>query len=79
MFQPCDKSEKIYLDFLGPSWCNKKVDPERYVPFGSYKPLVSYVADQMKEKLRFKNLFSSFYSENSLKFEKCSFVSRSKQ
>ena len=53
VFQPRDENEKIYLDFLGPSWCNKKVDPERYVPFGSYKPLVSYVADQMKEKIRF--------------------------
>ena len=28
-FHPCDKSEQNYCDFLGPSWCNIKVDPER--------------------------------------------------
>ena len=27
-FHPCDKSENNYCGFLGPSWCNKKVDPE---------------------------------------------------
>ena len=28
-FQPRDESPKIYCDFLGPCWCNKKNDPER--------------------------------------------------
>ena len=27
-FHPWDKSEKVDCDFLGPSWCNKKVNPE---------------------------------------------------
>ena len=30
-FHPCDKSDKIYCSFLGPSWCKKKVDPEKKV------------------------------------------------
>ena len=41
VFHPHDKSEKNDCDFLGPSWCNIKVDPEMWVPCGSYKPLVS--------------------------------------
>ena len=28
-FHPRDESEKVDFDFLGPSWCKKKVDPER--------------------------------------------------
>ena len=28
-FYPRDKNEKNYSDFLGPSWCNIKLDPER--------------------------------------------------
>ena len=42
---------------------------------GSYKPLVSYVSHKMKEKIRFENYFPLF----SLKSEKCSVFSRSKQ
>ena len=55
VFHPHDINEKNYCDFLGPSWCNIKVDPETLIPFGSYKPLVSYVAHQMKEKIMFQN------------------------
>ena len=29
VFHPSDDSEKNYCDFLGPFWCNIKVDPER--------------------------------------------------
>ena len=36
-FHPRDKSEKNDFGFLGPSWCNKKVNPETYVPCGSYE------------------------------------------
>ena len=28
-FHPCDESNIIECDFLGHSWCNKKIDPER--------------------------------------------------
>ena len=63
-FTPVTKVKKKYCDFQGPSWCNIKVDPERYFPCGSYKPLVSYVAHQMKHnKIRFENLFFSFLRE----------------
>ena len=48
-FHPHDKSYKIDCGFLGPSWCNKKVYPERQVPCGSYELLVSNVAHEMKE------------------------------
>ena len=48
---PSDESDKNDCEFLGPSWCNKKVDPERYVPCGSYELLVRNVAHQTKEKL----------------------------
>ena len=34
---PCDKIDKIDCGFLGPSWCNKKVNPETYVSCGSYQ------------------------------------------
>ena len=27
-FHPSDKSEQVDCDVLGPSWCNKKVNPE---------------------------------------------------
>ena len=27
-FHPRDKSDKIDFGFLGPSWCNKKVNPD---------------------------------------------------
>ena len=26
-FHPCDESDKIYYEFLGPSWCKKKATP----------------------------------------------------
>ena len=78
-FHPCDESEKIDCGFLGPSWCNKKVKPETYVPCGSYKLLLSNVAHQMKEKLTIQYKFSHFVSQILLKFEICSFFSGSKQ
>ena len=49
-FHPRDESEKNDFGFLGPSWCNKKVNPETYVPCGSYELLLSNIAYQMKEK-----------------------------
>ena len=54
-FHPLDESDKIYCEFLGPSWCNKKVDPEKQVPCGSYELLMSNVAHQIKENLKIKN------------------------
>ena len=63
LFHPCNESGIIDCDFLGPFWCNIKVDPERKVPCGLYKLLVGYVAHQMKEKIRFQKLFLSFLSE----------------
>ena len=74
-----DESEKIECGFLGPSWCNKKVNPETYVPSGSYELLLSNVAHQMKEKLTIQNKFSHSQSQISLKFVICSFFSGSKQ
>ena len=59
-FHPRDKSEKNDCGFLGPSWCNKKVNPETYVPCGSYELLLSNVAHQMKQKLTLLNKFSHF-------------------
>ena len=59
-FHPRDESEKIACDFLGPFWCNKKINPETYVPCGSYELLLSNVAHQMKEKLMIQNKFSHF-------------------
>ena len=29
VFHHCDESWKNYCDFMGPSWCNIKVDPEK--------------------------------------------------
>ena len=78
-FHPRDESENIYCGFLGTSWCNKKVNPETYVPCGSYELLLSNVAHQMKEKLTIQNKFLHFKSQISLKFEICSFFSGSKQ
>ena len=46
--------------YLGPSWCNKKVNPETYVPCGSYELLWSNLAHEMKEKLTIQNKFSIF-------------------
>ena len=43
-FHPRDESEKNVCGFLGPSWCSKKVNPETYVPCGSYELLLSNVA-----------------------------------
>ena len=74
-FQPRDKSETNYCGFLGLSWCNKKVNPETYVPCGSYELLLSNVAHQMKEKLTIRNKFSHFLCQISLKFGICSFFS----
>ena len=59
-FHPRDEIEKNYCYFLGPSWCNKKVNPETYVPCGSYELLLSNVGHQMKEKLTIQNKFSHF-------------------
>ena len=59
-FHPRDESEKNDCGFLGSSWCKKKVNPETYVPCGSYELLLSNVAHQMKEKLTIKNKFSLF-------------------
>ena len=56
-FHPRDESEKNDCGFSGPSWCNKKVNPETYVP---YELLLSNVAHQMKEKLTIQNKFSHF-------------------
>ena len=53
-FHPCDRSDKIYCGLLGPAWCNKKVNPERYVSCGSYELFVTNVAHQMNETLCFK-------------------------
>ena len=57
---PVTKVIKIDCGFLGPSWCNKKVNPETYVPCGSYELLLSNAAHQMKEKLKIQNNFSHF-------------------
>jgi hypothetical protein len=78
-FHPRDESEKNDCGFLGPSWCNKKVNPETYVPCGSYELFLSNLAHQMKEKLTIQNKFSYFLSQISLKLEICSFFSGSKQ
>ena len=64
---------------LHTSWCNKKVNPETYVPCGSYELLLSNVAHQMKEILTIQNKFFNFWSQISMKFEICSFFSSSKQ
>ena len=42
------------------SYCNKKVDPERYVSFGSYEPLVSNVAHQINVKFCWNLKFIHF-------------------
>ena len=47
--------DTIYCGFLGPSWCNANVDPERWVPFGSYEVLVSIGSHEMKDKLMIEN------------------------
>ena len=60
VFHPRDESGKIDCDFLRPFWCNIKVDPERSVLCGPYYLLVSYVAHQLKEKIKFKNNFPLF-------------------
>ena len=54
-FHPSDESEKNECGFLGPSWCNKNINPETCVPCGSYELLFSNVAHQMKEKLMIQN------------------------
>ena len=38
-FQPVTKVNTNYCNFLRPPWCNKKVDPEKLVLFGSWKPI----------------------------------------
>ena len=73
------KVKKMIVVFFGPSWCNKNVNPETYVPCGSYELLLSNEAHQMKEKLTIQNKFSHFLSQTSLKFKICSFFSGSKQ
>ena len=59
-FHPSDESDKIDCCFLGPSWCNKKIDPERWVPCGSFEVLVSNESHKMREAVIVKNKFSSF-------------------
>ena len=59
-FHPRAESEKKYCGFLGPSWCYKKLNPETYVPCGSYELYLSNVAHQLKEKLTIQNNFSHF-------------------
>ena len=49
-FQPRDESDKFNCVFVGPSCCNRKVDPEKKVTCTSYVIWVSNVAHQMKEK-----------------------------
>ena len=49
-FTPVTKVKKGYCGFLEPPWCNKKIDPERYVSCGSYELLVSNGAQQKNEK-----------------------------
>ena len=60
-FHPHEESDKVDCGFLGASWCNKKVNPETYVPSGSYELLLSNVAHQIKDKLIFINKFSKFF------------------
>ena len=57
-FHPCDQSEKRIVGFWDLLGAIKKVNPEIYVPCGSYELLLSNVAHQMKEKLTIKNKFS---------------------
>ena len=61
-FHPRDEKyiKKYDCGFLGPSWCNKKANPETYVPCGSYELLLSNVAHEMKKKLTIQNEFSHF-------------------
>ena len=59
-FHPRDDSEKNDYCFLGHYWCSKKVNPETYVPCGSYELLLSNVAHQIKVKLTIQNKFSYF-------------------
>ena len=59
-FQPRDESDKNYCGFLGPSWCNKKVNPQTYVPCGSNELLLNNIAHQKKENLTIQNKFSIF-------------------
>ena len=66
-FHPRDKSEKNDYGFLGPSWCNKRVNPETYVPCGSYELLLSNVAHQIKEKLTIQKNVFPFVKSNFIK------------
>ena len=59
-YTPVTKVKTLIVVFLGPSWCNKKVNPETYVPCGSYELVLSNVAHHMKEKLPIQNKFSHF-------------------
>ena len=65
---PRDESEKVDCYILGPYWCNKKVNPETYFPCGSYKLLVSNIAQKIKEKLLIQNKFNKNVSKILLKF-----------
>ena len=55
------KVTKLIVVFWGPFWCNRKVNPETYVQYGSYELLVRKVAHQMKEKLIIPNKFFLFF------------------
>ena len=54
VFHPRDENGKFDCDFLRPFWCNIKVHSEIQIPCGPYKLLVSYVAHEIKEKIRFQ-------------------------
>ena len=79
-FYRFEKSERKNRGFLGPSSCDRKVDPERYVSCGLYELLLSKVAHQMSEKLSINPLFPFFF--NLLKinstFKICTLFSGSK-
>ena len=47
---------------------NKKVNPETYVPFGSYELLLINLAHQMKDKLKIQNKFPHFLKSNFIEF-----------
>ena len=68
-FHPRDKSEKNYSGFLGPPYCDKKVDLGRYVIFGAYDLSVTNVAHHIIEKLIILNKFTLFFSKISLTFK----------
>ena len=69
-FQPRDESEKSDCGFLGPSLSNKKVNPETYVPFGSYELFLSSVAHQISLKSEICSFFSGLKQQEKTSFER---------